>query len=67
MQSRGSIANARKTEIIKRLNSVEHRLYSLRNRKILCSNAEEHAILRFQIIDERHERARLMNVFEKTK
>lgn len=67
MQSQGSFANARKLEIIKRLNCIEHRLEHLRNRKILCSNWEEHAILRFQIIDDRHERARLMKVFEKTK
>lgn len=61
-----SFANARKHQLVQRINCIEHRLEYLRTRKILSTDWQEHAILRFQIIDERHERARLMKIFEKT-
>jgi hypothetical protein len=54
----------KKDEILRKVTKIEKRLDVLRNRKLVSTNWQEHNILRFQMIDDRHERTRLLSQLE---
>jgi hypothetical protein len=51
----------KKNKILRKVILIEKRLEVLRNRKLVSTNWQEHNMLRFQIIDERDERKRLLS------
>jgi len=50
-----------KNEILRKVSVIEKRVEVLKNRKLVSTNWQEHNILRFQIIDDRFERTRLLS------
>jgi len=46
------------------VNKIKKHLEVLRNRKLVSTNWQEHNIIRFQMIDGRHERTRLLSQLE---
>jgi len=51
----------KKNDILRKVTVIEKRLEFLRNRKLVSTNWQEHNILRFQMIDDRHERTKLLS------